>query len=336
MGNSEVGHLNLGAGAVVKQDLTRIDEAVERRLAGRRTRCCASALTDAPRVHLIGLVSDGGVHSSLDHLEALIELAAEWACRTSSSTPSPTGATRRRPPAPASSAASRAGCASRRGRVGSVVGRYFAMDRDKRWERTQRAYDLLVARRGRAPRRHRRGGGARRLRARRDRRVHHADDRRRGGADPPRRLRHRVQLPPRPHAPDHRAAKLDRGRRRPTRYTTLTEYEEDWLPGAFPPARPAMTLAQVIADRGRAPAARRRDREVPARDVLLQRRRGGPVRGRGARARALAARRADLRPQARDERARGGRRVRAALARATSRASRSSTSPTRTWSATPA
>ena len=79
------------------------------------------------------------------------------------------------------------------------------------------------------------------------------------------------------------------------RYVTLTEYEEDWpYPVAFPPARPEVTLPQVIADARRPPAARRRDREVPARDVLLRRRRGGPV----ARARSASScpRRATCRP----------------------------------------
>src|SRR5436305_5625958 len=74
MGNSEVGHLNLGAGSIVPQDLTRIDVAAETgELAGNDV--IREALTGAQRVHLIGLVSDGGVHSSLDHLRALIELA---------------------------------------------------------------------------------------------------------------------------------------------------------------------------------------------------------------------------------------------------------------------
>ena len=67
MGNSEVGHLNLGAGAVVKQDLARIDEAVADGSL-RRTRCCVEAFTNAERVHLLGLVSDGGVHSGSEHL----------------------------------------------------------------------------------------------------------------------------------------------------------------------------------------------------------------------------------------------------------------------------
>src|SRR4051794_35905789 len=75
MGNSEVGHLNLGAGAIVKQDLLRIDEAVrDGSLADNGV--LRAAMRDAPRVHLIGLASDGGVHSSDRHLKALVELAA--------------------------------------------------------------------------------------------------------------------------------------------------------------------------------------------------------------------------------------------------------------------
>ena len=76
MGNSEVGHLNLGAGSVVMQDLTRIDHATEHGELGSNT-VISNALAAAERVHLIGLVSDGGVHSGFAHLEALIRLAAE-------------------------------------------------------------------------------------------------------------------------------------------------------------------------------------------------------------------------------------------------------------------
>src|SRR5205085_10414768 len=76
MGNSEVGHLNLGAGAIVKQDLTRIDEAVQNGELGSND-VLRDAFGDARRVHLIGLVSDGGVHSGWLHLEGLIRLAAE-------------------------------------------------------------------------------------------------------------------------------------------------------------------------------------------------------------------------------------------------------------------
>ena len=73
MGNSEVGHLNLGAGAVVKQDLLRIDEAIEDGSFFENEALKAACTRE--RLHLLGLVSDGGVHSSMDHLRALIELA---------------------------------------------------------------------------------------------------------------------------------------------------------------------------------------------------------------------------------------------------------------------
>jgi 2,3-bisphosphoglycerate-independent phosphoglycerate mutase len=149
MGNSEVGHLNLGAGAIVKQDLTLIDEAAQQPDFGANEVLLA-AMRDSRRVHLLGLVSDGGVHSSIEHLGALIETATrvgvpdlvihaitdgrdtlphggegylatvEGWCATASAT----GATR--------------------ARVSSVVGRYFAMDRDNRWERVQAAYDVIV------------------------------------------------------------------------------------------------------------------------------------------------------------------------------------------------
>ena len=88
------------------------------------------------------------------------------------------------------------------------------------------------------------------------------------------------------------------------------------LSGRLPAGAPAVTLASFLAERGHRPAARRGDREVRARHVLLQRRRGGAVRGRGALARGLSARRADLRLQARDERARGGRRRSSSTGRA--------------------
>src|SRR5437868_7477349 len=76
MGNSEVGHMNLGAGAVVVQDLTRIDEAATGDGFGSNS-VLRDAFTGAERVHLVGLVSDGGVHSGWQHLEALIRLGAE-------------------------------------------------------------------------------------------------------------------------------------------------------------------------------------------------------------------------------------------------------------------
>ena len=153
-----------------------------------------------------------------------------------------------------------------------------------------------------------------------------------------------LQLPPRPRPRAHQGARRARTSTSSIaatppeiELTTLTEYHEGWpYPVAFPPRAPETTLAEVLAERGRAPAARRRDREVRPRHLLLQRRPRGGVGGGGARAGRLAARRPHLRPQAGDERRRGGRGVRrAAGARATT-ASGSSTSPTPTWSATPA
>src|SRR4051794_10357475 len=135
MGNSEVGHLNLGAGAIVPQDLARIDAAVSDGTLAKNE-VLQAALRDAPRVHLIGLVSDGGVHSSDRHLKALIELAGEGVIVHAF--------TDGRDTDPKGGAKYLADVESWGGRVASVVGRYFAMDRDKRWDRVQKAYDLLV------------------------------------------------------------------------------------------------------------------------------------------------------------------------------------------------
>jgi 2,3-bisphosphoglycerate-independent phosphoglycerate mutase len=155
MGNSEVGHLNLGAGSVVRQDLTRINDAVLDGVLSENP-AIVHALTCSERVHLIGLVSDGGVHSSLAHLQALLELAGRLSvrdlvihCFTDGRDTLP------------ESGVEHVGLLERwclelwppgaRGgvRVGSVIGRWYAMDRDRRWERIQAAYDLLVH--GRAP-----------------------------------------------------------------------------------------------------------------------------------------------------------------------------------------
>ena len=148
MGNSEVGHLNLGAGAIVPQDLARIDEAV-RDGSLAENEVILDALRDAPRVHLIGLVSDGGVHSSDGHLHALIDLAAKEGVEdlvihafTDGRDTSPHGGADML--ANVGEWLDEAGT----GRIGSVVGRYFAMDRDTRWDRTQKAVDLLMEGKG--------------------------------------------------------------------------------------------------------------------------------------------------------------------------------------------
>ncbi len=144
MGNSEVGHLNLGAGAVMMQDLTRIDLAVERgELASNQV--LRDAFTAAERVHLIGLISDGGVHSGWAHIEALIRLGANLGVPdlvlhafTDGRDTSPTSGAGYLETVEGWMADAGSG------RIGSVVGRYYAMDRDKRWDRVQLAYDMLM------------------------------------------------------------------------------------------------------------------------------------------------------------------------------------------------
>jgi bisphosphoglycerate-independent phosphoglycerate mutase (AlkP superfamily) len=135
MGNSEVGHLNLGAGAVVRQDLLRIDEAIED--GSFLDNDVLKAACDAERVHLLGLVSAGGVHASMDHLKALIELAG----RVEVPDVVIHAFTDGRDTNPDSGAGYIAEVEGWGGaRIATVSGRYYAMDRDRRWDRTKLAY----------------------------------------------------------------------------------------------------------------------------------------------------------------------------------------------------
>jgi 2,3-bisphosphoglycerate-independent phosphoglycerate mutase len=257
MGNSEVGHLNLGAGAVVPQDLARIDAAVrDGSLADNEA--LRDAVRGAGRVHLIGLVSDGGVHSSIEHLKALIELAAEWGIEdlivhafTDGRDTSPRGGAGYLADLEAWMREVGAG------RVGSVVGRYFAMDRDKRWERTQKAYDLLAH--GRGEHTAESGEAAAKAAYERDETdefitptvVGEDVEIRPGDAVVafnfrPDRMREITQA-----LADPSFSEIDRGDAAVVeRYATMTSYEEDWeYPVLFPPHRPATTLAKVLSDR---------------------------------------------------------------------------------------
>ncbi len=147
MGNSEVGHLNLGAGAIVKQDLARIDGAIadgsfydnEALVAA----CARARESPRGRLHLLGLVSDGGVHSGWEHLEAIVELASQegvpdvvFHVFTDGRDTAPTGGRQY--------LAELESWLRAAGRVGTVSGRYYAMDRDTRWERVKLAYDAIV------------------------------------------------------------------------------------------------------------------------------------------------------------------------------------------------
>ena len=150
MGNSEVGHLNLGAGRIVYQDLTRINKAVEEGdLARNSVLQEAFARARLSRLHFLGLVSDGGVHSHYLHLVALANAAHAAGVSdimvhafTDGRDTSPTGGADFLQTCEADLAASGA-------KVATVVGRYFAMDRDRRWERTKLAWDAVVFGRGR-------------------------------------------------------------------------------------------------------------------------------------------------------------------------------------------
>jgi 2,3-bisphosphoglycerate-independent phosphoglycerate mutase len=254
MGNSEVGHLNLGAGAVVMQDLTRIDLAVENGELGANP-VLRDAFTGAQRVHLIGLVSDGGVHSGWSHIEALIRLGAELGVPDLVLHAFTDG----RDTFPDSGAGylatvqgwmDEAGA----GRIGSVVGRYYAMDRDKRWDRVQLAYDMLVH--GRA--------------------EHHADSGEQAcreayareetdefirptlvGAEAlirpadsvfginfrPDRMREITRA-----LAEESFTDVDRGGTPVVeRYACMTQYEEGWpYPVAFPPEHPSVTMSTVL------------------------------------------------------------------------------------------
>lgn len=142
MGNSEVGHLNIGAGRIVYQDLTRIDLAIS---DGRffsnpvLTKSIDHAVNSQKAIHVLGLLSPGGVHSHERHLEALLELIAKrngkdvyvHAFLDGRDTPPQSAETSLRN-------------FSKKGKIASIIGRYYAMDRDKRWDRVQKAYDLLT------------------------------------------------------------------------------------------------------------------------------------------------------------------------------------------------
>jgi 2,3-bisphosphoglycerate-independent phosphoglycerate mutase len=148
MGNSEVGHMNIGAGRVVDQDLVRIDKSIQEGAFFENTRLTEAmdaVSQSGGALHLMGLVSDGGVHSQLTHLFALLEMANRrglgrvfvHAILDGRDTPPDSGAGYVR------KLQDRIGT-SGNGAIASVCGRYYAMDRDKRWDRVEKAYRLYT------------------------------------------------------------------------------------------------------------------------------------------------------------------------------------------------
>ena len=151
MGNSEVGHLNIGAGRVLYQDLVKINKSIADKSI-LKNKEIVSAFTYAKEsgkaIHFMGLTSDGGVHSSLEHLFALCDIAKEYGLEKVYLHCFMDG----RDTDPKSGKGFieqvEAHCKQSAGVIASIVGRFYAMDRDKRWNRVKEAYDLLVEGKG--------------------------------------------------------------------------------------------------------------------------------------------------------------------------------------------
>jgi len=266
MGNSEVGHTNLGAGRVVYQDLVRINRAIEDGSffenpvlieAMRRARKSSGA------VHFMGLLSDGGVHSHLEHLLALIELAR----REGVPRPFVHALLDGRDTPPRSGLGFMESFEQRLGKTGygqiaSVMGRYYAMDRDKRWDRVGLAYGAMVCGEG-----HRATGGARAIeeaygRGENDEFVkptvlvgENGEPRGRVSdgdvvvffnfrADRAREITRAL-------AEDGFAEFERKSRPRLAYYACMTEYDKtSGLPAAFPPDQPVKIFPEVVAEAG--------------------------------------------------------------------------------------
>ena len=153
MGNSEVGHLNIGAGRIVYQDLVKINRACKDGSILKNKGVVEAynyAKENGKKLHLMGLTSDGGVHSSLDHLFKFIQMGKEFGLKNQvfvhcfmdgrdTDPKSGKGFIQQVTDC----------CAQNDAAIASIVGRFYAMDRDKRWERVKEAYDLIVAGQGR-------------------------------------------------------------------------------------------------------------------------------------------------------------------------------------------
>lgn len=258
MGNSEVGHLTLGCGHIVRQDLVRIDDAIDDGSFFDMPALVSAAQQAAESgrpLHLVGLVSDGGVHSHVNHCLALIELAKQHGARplvhmfTDGRDTPPRNALSYLPEV--KQALEEAG-----GHIASVCGRYYAMDRDHRWERTEKAWRAIVH-----------GEGRKADDATQAIESAYEMDQTDEFIEPVVLPAHQPLQPEDPviffnfrnDRPRQLAEALgqddfvgfDRGDYRAATVTCLTEYDPRFLsPIAFPPERPKVTLAQVISQAG--------------------------------------------------------------------------------------
>ncbi len=148
MGNSEVGHLNIGAGRVVYQDLVKINKACKEKTIFQNKEIISAfshAKEHGKNIHFMGLTSNGGVHSSLDHLFTLCDIAKEYGLEDSAFVHCFMDGRDTDPKSGKGFIEElEAYCQKSAGKVATIIGRYYAMDRDKRWERVKEAYDLLV------------------------------------------------------------------------------------------------------------------------------------------------------------------------------------------------
>ncbi|HEV3376988.1 MAG TPA: 2,3-bisphosphoglycerate-independent phosphoglycerate mutase [Thermoleophilaceae bacterium] len=245
MGNSEVGHLNLGAGAIVKQDLLRIDEAIEDGSFFENE--VLREACDTGRLHLLGLVSAGGVHASTEHLKAVVRLAANHGVKDIVIHVFTDGRDTN-PDSGAGYVAKLEAELPGNARVASVTGRYYAMDRDRRWDRTELTRDALVD--GEAEFTAESGEAAVRAAYERDETDEFIKPTLVGEEG---RIRPGDSVIFFNFRPD-RARQLTEALSKNVadlRITTLTEYREEWdYPVAFPQERPAVTLASTLASRG--------------------------------------------------------------------------------------
>jgi 2,3-bisphosphoglycerate-independent phosphoglycerate mutase len=259
MGNSEVGHLNLGAGVIVKQDLARIDDAIADGsfFENKALLAACNRARNSPRgrLHLLGLVSDGGVHSGWEHIEATIELASQegvpdvvFHAFTDGRDTLPHGGR--------GYLQELERWLHHAGRIGTVSGRYYAMDRDTRWERTKLAYDAIVHAQGLQAASAEEAISASYERGETDEFVKPTvigdyDGAAEGDVaifinfrpDRARQMTRALADPGFREFPRAGAPVLN--------LTTMTEYRKGWpYPVAFQEARPQTTLAEVIAESG--------------------------------------------------------------------------------------
>ena len=319
MGNSEVGHLTIGAGRRLYQDLMRVNRAIEDGSLFENP-ALRGAFERGRRVHLLGLVSHGGVHSHIDHLRALLRFAPEktWIhAFTDGRDVSPHAAIDDLATLP-------------HDRIATVAGRYYAMDRDKRWERTQRAYDAITVGAGDA---HGRACSTRCRRATTPASPtsssSRSSSRARRGSSPATASSSSTSAPTAPGSSRGccSTAGFD--------VTTMTRYSEELdCPVVFAEQDVPDTLAEVLSQHG---ARQLHAAETEKYAHVTYFFNGGVEEewdGRAPDPRPEPARRAELRPQAGDVGRRGGRpRLRRARRGLPLRAS--STSRTPTWSATP-